>query len=544
MALDVGGGGGTGIQDAGSDRTPLLSSSQEPKPQPSKAFLIVLSLFAAVGGFLFGYDTGVVSGAMLLLKKQFDLTDFQQELVVAITIALSIVSAAASGPCNDYFGRRPVIMFGAAAFTAGAIVLAVAQTWIQLLIGRAILGAGLGCASSTVPLYLAETAPAEMRGTLTVLSNLFITGGQFVAGLVDGAFAEVHEGWRYMLGLAALPAVIQLVGFLFLPESPRWLVSKGKVARAEKILRRIRGGASVEQEMDDIKRSFDNAPKVQLSDVFRDRWLRKALIVGCGLQLFQQLSGINTVMYYSATIVKQAGSASDSEAIWISAGIAGGNFIFTLVGMALVDRGGRRFLLLGSLAGVVVSLGVLGAAFHIGDASAPAVDLQHSDAMCQMATCSSCSAAKHCGYCAVPLAATGSPLGVCLAGNSSVVPSGCADSKQWMFDYCPNSLAWLAIGSLVLYIVMFAPGMGPMPWTVNSEIYPPQYRSLGNSAATAVNWTGNLVISLTFLTLCNVLTTAGAFWLYCGLAVLAWLFVYFMVPETKGKTLEEIRDLF
>eukprot|EP00048_Salpingoeca_helianthica_P008950 m.128582 g.128582 ORF g.128582 m.128582 type:complete len:542 (+) comp14733_c0_seq4:122-1747(+) len=508
--------------------------------------VMVLTAFAAIGGFLFGYDTGVISGAMLLLKDRFSLSATQQELVVSLTVAGAIVGAAAGGRLTDQFGRRPIIIVAAVIFTAGAALLAIATAWIELLVGRAILGVAIGLASMTVPVYLAETAPAESRGRILVINNLFITGGQCVAGLVDGAFSDVTDGWRYMLGLAAAPAIMQLIGFLFLPESPRWLVEHGRYEQARAALRYVRHESVVEPELAQIQKSFagQEQSSFRWSDLQRLPHLRRALVVGIGLQAFQQLCGINTVMYYSATILKQAGIASTSSAIWLSAMVASCNFAFTLVGLALVERMGRRSLLLISATGVLFSLCLLGTSFLLSRAAAP--DTIGFD-RCAYSTCLSCVAANGCGYCgslhnASLLNVTGA---VCLPYDSSQsdsTPLACA--ATWASDYCPSNTSWLSILALMVYIAFFAPGLGPMPWTVQSEIFPSQYRSFGNSVSTSVNWIGNLIISMTFLDVCALLTEAGAFFLYAGFAGLAIVFVYTRVPETRGCSLEQVASLF
>eukprot|EP00053_Salpingoeca_punica_P024747 m.14535 g.14535 ORF g.14535 m.14535 type:complete len:552 (-) comp7155_c0_seq1:1758-3413(-) len=505
-------------------------------------FVIALAAFAAIGGFLFGYDTGVVSGAMLLLKDEYHLSNTEQELVVSVTVAGAIVGAVAGGKLTDARGRKPVILAAALIFMIGALELSLAQKYYQLIIGRAILGLAIGLSSMAIPMYLAETAPSSIRGRLLTINVAFITGGQFIAGLVDGAFSGVHEGWRYMLGLAAVPAFIQLLGFSAFPESPRWLVSKGRLDEAENNLRRIRGTYDVSTEMNAIQRSFSRVEEKRniWHDLRTMPALRRALLIGGGLQAFQQLVGINTVMYYSATILKQAGVRSTSDAIWGAAGIAGANFVFTLVGMHFVEKSGRRGLLLASLTGVIGALVMLGISFHLNDTHSPAT--LPTDG-CAHLTCSSCVSHSGCGYCAQPFSPNGTVLpGICHSGNDSdITPSFCADG--WAYSYCPSPYSWLAVLSLCLYIAFFAPGMGPMPWTVNGEIYPPSHRAFGNSFATAINWLGNLLISMTFLDLIDLVTEAGAFWLYSGIAALAWLFVYTLLPETKGKTLEEIEKL-
>ncbi|VDI14798.1 MFS transporter, SP family, solute carrier family 2 (myo-inositol transporter), member 13 [Mytilus galloprovincialis] len=281
----------------------VVLNKQKEKTKLS-GFLLLLSFFAAIGGFLFGYDTGVVSGAMLLLKTNFDLSSFSEEVIVSVTIGSAAVFSICSGVLNEYLGRKLTIIIGSFVFTAGAIVLAVAQNIAMLISGRAILGIGIGIASMTVPTYIAECAPSELRGRLVTINNLFITGGQFIASVLDGAFSyDKTNGWRYMFGLAGVPSAIQFVGFFFLPESPRWLISKGKEVEARKVLCKIRGHSYVEEELQEIIQKFEEerestnkAEEYIIVRVIKTPSVRRALILGSFLQIFQQLSGINTVI--------------------------------------------------------------------------------------------------------------------------------------------------------------------------------------------------------------------------------------------------------
>eukprot|EP00052_Salpingoeca_macrocollata_P008872 m.69949 g.69949 ORF g.69949 m.69949 type:complete len:534 (-) comp16807_c0_seq1:51-1652(-) len=529
-------GGGAVLND---DEEQELLVQADADAASSSRFVILLTCFAALSGFLFGYDTGVVSGAMLLLKDEFNLNNWQQELVVSITIAGAIVGAVMGAKLNDDFGRRRIIVVSACIFVVGAVLLAFSHGLGTLLAGRAVLGLAIGLSSMTIPVYLAETAPVHIRGRLLTVNVLFITGGQFIAGIVDGGFSYVDDGWRYMLGLAAVPAVLQLCGFVCLPETPRWLVSKGRVSEAESVLRQIRSRSDVSVELQAIQRSFERSQETKV-DVWRDLrtqpHLRRALLVGGSLQAFQQLVGINTVMYYSATIVKQGGVHDNHTAIWAAAGIAFLNFVFTLVGTYFVEVAGRRKLLLSSLTGVILALVLLAVCFRINAHEAP--DTVGTPG-CGYDRCTACVKSDSCGFCGRD-PVYGSDA--CVAGNSSSALSPC--TSNYAYDYCPTDYAWLTIVALCLYIVCFAPGMGPVPWTCNGELYPSAYRAFGNGFATAMNWIFNLLVSMTFLDLGEWITEAGAFFLYAGIAVIAWLFFFWKLPETKGVPLEDIPKLF
>ena len=287
-----------------------------------------LTCMAAIGGFLFGYDTGVISGAMLPIKRTFDLTPWQQEVVVSSTIFSAFVSSLCGGSINRKLGRRITILFAAGVFTLGSLLLGVSWGYKSLVVGRIIVGIGIGAASLTTPIYLAEVAVPHMRGQLVTLNALLVTMGQFIAGMVDGVFDKFFpdQGWRWMLGLAAIPSTIMLVGFLNLPESPRWLAMNGHSQKALAVLEMIRNseeeardelreivnalplGAGAESAEDagdygtpshddEITREPDDSNFFQqVADMMSDAPTRAALFLGCGLMALQQLCGINTVM--------------------------------------------------------------------------------------------------------------------------------------------------------------------------------------------------------------------------------------------------------
>ncbi|XP_035281067.1 proton myo-inositol cotransporter-like isoform X2 [Anguilla anguilla] len=530
------------------------------------AFVYVLAGFSALGGFLFGYDTGVVSGAMLLLKKEMNLSAFWQELLVSSTVGAAALSALAGGYLNGIVGRRKCILLASFIFAGGGVVLSVAPNKEALLVGRLIVGLGLGIASMTVPVYIAECSPSHLRGQLVTVNNLFITGGQFIASIIDGAFSYLrHDGWRYMLGLSVAPAVLQFVGFLFLPESPRWLIQKGQTPQARRVLSQIRGNQNIDEEYESIKNSIEEEEKESggggpvIWRMLTYAPARRALIVGCGLQMFQQLSGINTVMYYSATILQMSGVRDDKLAIWLAAATAFTNFLFTLLGVWLVDRVGRRKLTLGSIIGTALSLTVLAIGFLLSSQHAPPVTFHPTHAGTPNSTCTGyrscdpCMLDPACGFC---YRDNGTSLfdSSCIPANQASTGEAawgrCANTTQlpegiyWAYNYCPTSYSWIVLFGLILYLASFAPGMGPMPWTVNSEIYPLWARSTGNACSSGVNWIFNVLVSLTFLHVAQYLTYYGAFFLYAGLALLGFIFIYGCLPETKGRRLEEIEALF
>ena len=443
--------------------------------QSARTFMYVAASFAAIGGLLFGYDTGVISGAELFLKEQFALSTFALELIVSGVLVGAAAGALAGGRLADVLGRRKLLIATAIIFAAGAIGCAEAHSVSVLVLSRIVVGIGIGLSSGTVPVYISEVSPAESRGWTVSLFQLAITVGILLAYIVDYAFARI-QGWRWMFGLAVVPAAIFALGMLYLPESPRWLARMKQQSEARAVLARIRGTGDVEEELRAIESSLEHAHEHgRLSDLFTSS-VRPALVVGVGLAILQQVTGINTVIYYAPLIMQSAGIPSASGAILATAGIGAVNVLMTVVSMWLIDRAGRRPLLLTGIAGMAITLGVLGFAFQ-----------------------------------------------------------GTARS---------SASTWLAVISVMAYVASFAISLGPIFWLLIAEIYPLRIRTSAEGLSATFNWGSNLLVSLTFLTLLQILGPSHTFWLYGVLAVGAWIFSYFLVPETKGRTLEEIEEFW
>ncbi len=432
-------------------------------------FVYIAALFAALGGLLFGYDTGVISGALIFIKREFGLTTAAEEVVVSGVLLGATIGATFGGKAADLFGRRSVLLVTAAIFGVGALASAFAPSPAVLIVSRVVLGLAIGLASMNVPVYLSEVAPPHARGWVVSLFQLAVTIGIVVAYLTDYAFAGV-EGWRWMLGLAVAPALVFGAGMFFLPETPRWLIRGGHYEVAHRVLVRIRDLADVNVEIKEIKASLaQQAESGHWNDLLR-RQVQPALVVGLGLAVFQQITGINTVIYYAPKILQTAGFNSASGAILATVGVGVVNVVMTIVAMFLVDRAGRRPLLLVGIAGMIITLGALGLSFRY--------------------------------------------------------PSG--------------QLAWIAVVCLMGYVASFAISLGPIFWLLIAEIYPLKIRGLAEGTAATFNWASNLIVSLTFLTLVEKLGASSTFVLYAFASVASWLFAYCFVPETKGRTLEQI----
>ena len=328
-----------------------------------------IAAVAALGGLLFGYDTGVISGALLFIRQELALSPTVQGIVVGMVLAGAMIGAAGAGSLSDKFGRRRVILGAALLFTAGACLSAVAEGLSLLLTGRFLVGLAIGVASMLTPLYLAEISPARARGAVVSLNQLCITLGILVSYLVGFALAGASEGWRWMLGIGALPGVILWIGMLWLPESPRWLAGHGRARDAGTVLKRLRGAADVTSELNELRTDVAREGRLQAkwTQLLSPR-LRRPLIIGIGLAMFQQITGINTVIYFAPEIFQNAGLSSAATAILATAGVGAVNVIMTIVSIRLIDRLGRRRLLFWSLGGMATTLLVLSAAFYVGAA--------------------------------------------------------------------------------------------------------------------------------------------------------------------------------
>ena len=326
--------------------------------------------FGALGGMLFGYDTGVISGAILFITTDLDLNAFYQGLVVSSLLIGAMAGAGVAGPLSDRLGRRRIILIAAIVFSVGAIGAALAPNVGVLVLFRIVLGVAVGAAALIVPLYLSEVAPTEIRGAVSSLNQLMIVVGILLAYIVNALLAA-SEAWRTMLGLAVVPSLVLLVGMYFMPETPRWLVSRGRDDEARDVLRQTRDEESVEREVREIK-EVERDEEGGLRELAAP-WVRPALIVAVGLAIFQQIIGINTIIYYAPTTLTEAGFG-DQAATYANVAIGVLNVIMTLVAIRLIDRSGRVPLLVGGLVGMIVSLVVLGASSLLLPASQSPTD--------------------------------------------------------------------------------------------------------------------------------------------------------------------------
>jgi len=443
---------------------------------PALTLVLVVVLLA---GALFGYDQGVISGALEGMQKELKLSATLVEVVTSWVTLGALVGSLAGGELADRIGRRKALLAAAALFTAGAAIEALAPGVAILVCGRLVVGFGVGVAAVAAPLYAAELAPAEKRGRLVSAYQLAITIGIFLSYLVDQAFAARGD-WRIMLGVSAVPGVMLLIAMLPAVESPRWLVRMGRRDEARATIMRARPWVDPDVRLASIEASLRNEPaSSSWSEVFAPMW-RRPLMIGIGLAVFQQITGINAIIYYSDRIFKAAGFATpEAQTQATTWAIGAVNVVATFIAIAFIDRLGRRPLLIAGLVGMFVSLTAVGLAFlAIGKGSA-------------------------------------SPM-----------------------------LGTITLAALVVFIMSFAFSLGPVVWTVINEIFPGRVRGRAVAVATAVNWGAAFVVSEFFLTLVDGIGESATFGLFAFFCVVGGVWIYRQVPETKGRSLEQIETLW
>ncbi|MFI9027524.1 sugar porter family MFS transporter [Streptomyces sp. NPDC053560] len=331
----------------------------------AKRFIVGIAAIAAIGGALFGYDTGVVSGALPFMEEHFGLTSLGEGVITSALLIGAAFGSLTGGRMSDRLGRRNSLLWSGAVFIAGAIAVALAPSVPFMVVARFVLGLAVGSASVITPLYLSEIAPPHIRGRLVSFNSLMIVSGQLLAYLINAVLAH-WEAWRWMLGLAALPAIALFVGLFFLPDTPRWYMSKGRTREAGAVLRRTLPAAEVDDELARIEqaRALETSAQRGAWQELRTPWVRRLLLVGIGLSIVQQITGVNAVIYFAPKILLTTGLATNAA---ITATIAVGaiSVVATAIGMSLIDKVGRRPMLIWGLTGMTVSLALLGASFHL-----------------------------------------------------------------------------------------------------------------------------------------------------------------------------------
>lgn len=429
-------------------------------------FLTITTLVAALGGLLFGFDTGVISGALIFIQQTYSITTLTQEIIVSSAVLGALAGALSSGRLADLFGSHRMLFYMAVTFIIGTLLSVCAGNVTVLIAGRFIIGIAIGITSYLSPLFISEMAPAHQRGKLVLLNGIMITGGEAVAFLIDYALVPT-QSWRLMFAAGLVPAILLFIGMLILPASPRWTALKGETEQARKILSLIRHPQHIEEELHGI---------LQQSKLEKHHWtvlftklFQPVLIVGLGLGILQQFLGISTVMYYGPSIFKAAGFQNASAQLLATFAMGVMNTVMTIIAVLIVDKVGRRFMLLSGTAIAGISLFMIGYLFS-------------------------------------------------------------------------NSLesVWAIFIFLMLYIMGYCISLGSLFWLVISEIYPLNMRGFAMSLASAAQWAANFIVSMTFLSILNTIGAVYTFWIYAAMCVVSFFFCYYMVPETRGISLEHI----
>ncbi len=438
-------------------------------------WLYVVAIVASLGGLLSGYDTGVISGALLYINESWDLSDSMQGILVSSVLIGAVIGAATNGILADMFGRKKIIMATAVIFILGSILCGLAPNIYVLILSRILVGLAVGIVNFVIPLYLSEISPKALRGTLVSLYQWAITAGILFSYFINAAFANAVYSWRWMLFAGVLPGLVLLVGMHFMNDTPRWLVSKNKEEEAKKVFKKIEPNANAESEINEIKKTLRVEAATGGDKIKFKKWMIMPFVVGIGIMFAQICTGINTIIYYAPTIFKNAGFDSNLNAIYATTGIGVVNFLMTIVAVFFTDKLGRKPLLYFGLTGVMLSLIALGSAF-----------------------------------------AFSSVLG--------------------------DNLKWVAVGSLVTYIICFAMSLGPIGWIIVSEVFPLKIRGIAMSICTVSNFAFNFFVVGSFPILMHRIGGALTFWGFAAVSLLCIIFVYFFVPETKGISLEEIES--
>ncbi|CAL5212537.1 unnamed protein product [Lathyrus oleraceus] len=486
----------------GSEATEALKSLEDFDPQNKSKrnkFSFTCAILASMISILLGYNIGVMSGAAIYIKRDLKVTDVEIEILLGIINIYSPIGSYIAGRLSDWIGRRYTIVLAGVIFFVGAILMGLSMNYAFLMFGRFFAGVGMGFAFLIAPVYISEVSPTTTRGFLTSLPEVFLNGGILVGYISNYGFSKLplHYGWRLMLGISAIPSIFLAIAVLAMPESPRWLVAKGRLGEAKKVLYKISDSKEeAQQRLDDIKEitgiSLDcnddivSVTKVQGKGVWKELFLHPTpavshiFIASLGLHFFAQATGIDAVVLYSPRIFEKAGIKSDTNKLLATIAVGFVKTMFVLVPTFLLDRVGRRALLLTSVGGLILSLLTLAVSLTVIDSSRATV--------------------------------------------------------TWAI--------WLSIAAVLFYAGTFSIGSGPITWVYSSEIFPLRLRAQGVSIGTMMNRLTSGIVSMTFLSLSKAITIGGTFFLFAGIAMVAWVFHYTMLPETHGKTLEEIESSF
>ena len=501
---------------------------------PNRFYVVRTALIVALGGFLMGFDASVISGVVGFIETEFALTKAQLGFSVASLTLTATLAMMVSGPLADRFGRRTILYAAAVLYGISAIGSALAPSFVTLVVARMIGGLGVGASLIIAPLYIAEIAPPEMRGRMVSFNQLNIVVGITVAFFSNYLILQwlggADDSWRWMLGVEAVPAVLYFAGLFAVPNSPRWLLMKGRRDEALPIMQKAVGDEAAARELAEIERSMAEdagREKGKLADLLSPS-LRLVLTIGIVIGVIQQATGINAVFFYAPTIFEQSGIGTDAafvQAIFV--GLI--NLVFTLLAIALIDKLGRRPLLLGGLVGIALSMGLL--AFGFGQATytlAPeATDVIEDATFAPRVT---------------PLIGQTyeSDVAFKAALAEAVGVEAATEYESAFIAQAANLNPALILVGILGFVASFAISLGPVMWVLFSELFPNWIRGLAISFVGLINSAVSYLVQQIFPVELAALGAATTFAIFGIVAVVGLVFVWFVVPETKGKSLEEL----
>lgn len=499
----------------------------------NKSYTISISLIVAMGGFLLGFDSAVISGAVNGIRSYFEMSDWELGFSVGCVIFGAMAGNITAGPLSDKFGRKKILILTALLFTISALWSAFATNYISFVIARIIGGVGIGGAILIAPIYIAEIAPPKLRGSLVSLNQLNIVLGISVAYFSNYFLKDLDgESWRWMLGVEAIPAIIYFLSLFIVPKSPRWLIQKlGKVDVAEKTLVKIGGEEFAIKTISEIQRGIDKKEvKGTYADFFSKR-MRVIVIIAFGLAFFQQITGINAIFYYAPTIFEQAGGSTDAS--FLQAIVVGlTNLVFTFVAIYLIDKLGRKPLLIIGTSAMAIALSMATLAFNNAtyNFNETTIDkISNSEIKTALMELKGLSFESQ-----NELFENVQPL---------LNEAQFTEFKQNEIKSFISINATLVLIAILLYVAAFAISLGPVMWTMLSEIFPGNVKGIAISVVGFFNSLVSYTVTQFFPWELTNLGPTITFAIYAVMAILSLLFVLKYVIETKGKTLEEVEEL-
>ncbi|GGE39380.1 sugar porter family MFS transporter [Psychroflexus planctonicus] len=497
-----------------------------------KLYPFFISFVVALGGFLLGFDSAVISGAVGGISDYFSMTDWELGFSVGCVIFGAMAGNISAGPLSDRFGRKKILLLTAILFTVSALWSALATSYVEFILARIIGGIGIGGAILIAPIYIAEIAPPKIRGSLVSLNQLNIVLGISVAYFSNYFLKDIEvDSWRWMLGVETIPAIIYFFALLAIPKSPRWLIQQHNlIEAAERILIKIGGQEYARNTIDEIKSNIAKKVKKGTFKQLLSRRLRNIIIIAFGIAFFQQITGINAIFYYAPTIFEQAGGSSDSS--FLQAIVVGlTNLVFTLVAIRLIDRLGRKPLLIMGTATMTVALTMATFAFNNATYNLNKNNIQSIENTDIKNAISSLEGMSFSSQTA--LFNTLNPL----LNKSQLVDFKRNEVKKFI-----NINATLVLIAILSYVAAFAISLGPVMWTLLSEIFPGNIKGIAISVVGFFNSLVSYTVTQFFPWELTNLGPTLTFAIYAGMAGLSLLFVLKYVVETKGKTLEEIEQ--